>query len=98
MNEENQNKLNAYVGSFKQALHRSRDQTDKIVAEITSDLEDHVERFQTKGLPEDQAVDLAIKEMGNPYELAHYLEREVPPFDGKTLTVVRYLAAAAVII
>jgi hypothetical protein len=98
MNNSNQEKLNIFIRSLHEAIGKRGRQSEEILGEVRADLEWHVQRFQAKGRSEDEAVDLALGEMGNPYELAHKMLREIPPFGGKRLTFIRYITASALIL
>ena len=98
MNNTNREKIDEYLASLEEALGRPGAQSAGILDEVRGDLETHVDRSVEKGLSEDEGVALAISEMGNPYELAHQMLREIPPFGGGVTTVVRYAAASAVIL
>jgi hypothetical protein len=98
MNDSNREKMDSFIRSLKEALGGSAAQAEEILAEVRADLDAHLERYQAAGHPEDEAVELALGEMGNPYELAHHMRRELPPFGGKVLTTIRYVAASGVIL
>jgi hypothetical protein len=98
MNNSNREKMNIFIQSLKEALSGAGSQSEGIIGEVHADLEAHAERYQAKGHSEDDAVDLAIGEMGNPYELAHHMRREIPPFGGKVLTRIRYALASGLIL
>ena len=98
MTDVNREKVERYLQSLEEALGRSNAQSVGILGEVRGDLESHVERFEAEGLPEDEAVERALEEMGNPFELAHHMLREVPPFGGMAVSVIRYLIASGVIL
>ena len=96
--ESNDKKIQEFVQNLKGALEASDSQSQQITHEVRSDIEAHVESLIAKGHSEDEAVEKAIDEMGNPFELAHHMKREVPPFGGHTVTVVRYVIASLIIL
>ncbi|BCX47979.1 hypothetical protein HAHE_18870 [Haloferula helveola] len=98
MNETSHQRIDGFLSRLEGALTGPASRSRDIVNEVKADLDDHIERFRANGLSEDEAVDRALEEMGNPYELAHQVGREVPPFGGEWLTVIRYLAAGGLAI
>ncbi len=68
------------------------------MGEVHADLNAHIELHQGDGHSEDDAVEHALGEMGNAYELANLVRREIPPFGGRILTSIRYLAASGVLL
>lgn len=98
MNDSNHKKIHEFSQSLKEALQSSDSQSEQIATEVQSDLETHIESLIAKGHPENEAVEIAIEEMGNPFELAHHMKQEIPPFGGRALTIVRYIIASMVIV
>ena len=98
MNSANQETLDNYLEDLKRALSRQSAQSEGIVAEVRADLESHVERLQSEGSTEEEAVAGAIDEIGNPYEIAHQILEEIPPFGGDVISGIRYVAACGVIL
>lgn len=96
MNESNLQRIDEFLGTVETALGRAGRQSKEILAEVRADLHAHVNRHRADGCTEDEAVGRALDQMGNPYELAHHVRWEVPPFGGELLTTVRYLAACGV--
>lgn len=96
MNETNQQRIDDFLSSLETALGRRGAQSKAILHEVKTDLNDHVERFAAGGRAGDEAVTKALEEMGNPYELAHHMRRETPPFNGNLARGIRYAAAGAV--
>jgi hypothetical protein len=95
MNESNLQRIDEFLGKFEMALGRSSRQSKEILAEVCADLHAHVKRHRADGCTEDEAVGRALDQLGNPYELAHHVRWEVPPFVGDLLTTVRYIAACS---
>lgn len=95
MNESNLQRIDEFLGKFEMALGRSSRQSKEILAEVCADLHAHVKRHRADGCTEDEAVGRALDQLGNPYELAHHVRWEVPPFGGDLLTTVRYIAACS---
>ena len=89
--------LDDYVSTLEQALGGARDQARAIGDEVRADLEAHRDRFLAEGCDEKEAVRRALDEMGNPFELAHRMRAEVPPFDGLPLSGVRLTLALAIV-
>jgi hypothetical protein len=96
MNDTSQDRINDFLRTLVKALGDAGGQSQEIVEEVRADLNAHVERYLTEGHSESVAVEHALGEMGNPYELAHHVRREIPPFGGEVLTSVRYVAAIGV--
>lgn len=84
--------IEKYLSDLGAALKVSDWQKEKILAEVRSDIESMVEKFELDGKG-DRSVSLALDEFGNPYEMAHHMKKEVPPHDGMGLSVVRYILA-----
>lgn len=98
MREASHEKVEGFLQDLEQALGRSAGQARRVVDEVRADLEAHVERLRHDGVEEDEAVRRALDDLGNPYELAHRMRREIPPFGGPVLTTLRTLAAAGVVL
>lgn len=96
--EANRDRIDVFLSELKNALGTSESQRNDILAEVRSDLGAHRERHLAAGLSEDESVERAIAEMGDPFELARRMRREVPPFAGRPLSVIRYGAAGALIV
>ena len=96
MNESNLERIDEFLGAVETALGRAGRQSKEILAEVRGDLHAHVNRLRSDGFTEDEAVGRALDQMGNPYELAHHVRWEVPPFGGELLTYVRYIAACCI--
>ena len=96
MNESNLERIDEFLGAVETALGRAGRQSKEILAEVRADLHAHVKRHRADGCTEDEAVGRALDQMGNPYELAHHVRWEVPPFGGELLTCVRYIAACCI--
>lgn len=92
MKNDNHERVNEFLHILEDALKESGHQPGPIVEEVRSDLEDHLQHFLDEGMTEEEATTAALAEMGNPYELAHGMRREIPPFSGPSSTIVRYLA------
>lgn len=98
MNERNQERINDFLFTLERALGHPGEQSGGLLEEVRADFDEHVKHFQAAGHSEDEAVEQALAEMGNPYELAHHVRHEVPPFGGKVVTGIRYVAAFGVLV
>ena len=96
MTDANHERVNDFLRSLEKALGGPGRRSEGILGEVRADLEAHVKRYQAEGQSEDEAVEHALDEMGNPYELAHHVRQEIPPFEGEVLTTIRYVAACGV--
>ncbi len=98
MNESNHERINDYLRTLEKALGGPREQSREIVGEVRADLNAHIESHLGDGHSDDEAVEHALEEMGNAYELANLVRREIPPFGGRLLTLIRYVAASGVML
>ena len=98
MNNKSRKKVEVFLGNFEEALGRSGRHSTSIVGEVRADLEAHVEGQLSEGKSDEEAVDHALGQMGNPYELAHQIRREITPSEDRVLTWIRYAAASGVIV
>jgi len=98
MNDNKHEQVNDFLGKLGEALKDSASQRAEILDEVRTDLDEHIMRFQEEGCSEDEAVTAALAEMGNPYELAHDIRREIPPFGGPAVTTIRYIAASGIML
>lgn len=96
MFEREDERVRGFLDSLRVALGE-RGGDAGVVDEVRADLESHIASHRDAGASDDEAITRALDEMGNPYELAHNVRTELPPFGGKALTVVRYVLAAAVL-
>lgn len=85
--------IEEYVAALETALGRPNAQSRDIVDEVRADLNVRVEQLQSDGLPHPDAVQQALGDLGNPYELAHGMKQEIPPFSGDLIRGIRYAAA-----
>ena len=85
--------IEEYLAALESALGRPHAQCRDIVEEVRADLTVRVEQLQTDGLPHPDAVQRALGDLGNPYELAHQMKQELPPFGGTAVSAIRYVAA-----
>lgn len=67
MNESNRERVNDFLRDLEEALGRSGRQSEEIAEEVRADLEAHMERLQGEGRSESEAVELALRDLGNPY-------------------------------
>jgi hypothetical protein len=98
MTESNHDRIDKFLLTLEKALGNPRKQAKGVVEEVSADLHAHVSRHISEGRSEDEAVEKALGEMGNPYELAHQVSQEIPPFGGTAVTVFRYVAASGIIV
>ena len=98
MKNNNHEQVNDFLGKLEEALKDSASQREEILDEVRGDLDQHIKRLQEEGYSEDEAVAAALAEMGNPYELAHDMRREIPPFGGPVVTTIRYIAASGLML
>ncbi|MFK7851412.1 MAG: permease prefix domain 1-containing protein [Akkermansiaceae bacterium] len=98
MNKKNQNRIDEFVLMLEKSLGQSGKQSNDILEEVSADLHAHVSRFRSEGNSEDESVEKALSEMGNPYELGNQVRQEIPPFGGATATVIRYVAASGIMV
>lgn len=98
MNDSKYTGIEDYLTALESALGRPNGQSRDIVDEVRADLSTQVEHLQADGLSHPEAVQQALGEMGNPYELAHQVKQQIPPFGGTAITAIRYVAAGGLIL
>lgn len=98
MSSVGREKVEEFFKQLEDSFSGSEEQAQEISEELRSDFDEHLKRFEGEGRSEDEAVELALAEMGNPYELGHKMRQEVPPFAGKAATIIRYLLSAGLIV
>ena len=96
MNDSPRARIERLLLELEEGLDGFGGQSAGVIDEVRADLEAHVRRSQAEGHSEEEAVRRACDEIGNPYELAHHIRKEVPPFGGRGVTVARYVAASAI--
>lgn len=96
MNKSNFERIDEFLQTLGAVLDRNHRQSCETLEEVRADLFTHIKRYQLEGYSEDDAVGRAFDQMGNPYELAYHIRREVPPFGGEFLTSIRYVVASGV--
>ena len=97
MSRVGRERVEAFLRELEEAVGGAQDQRDEISDEVRADLDEHMSRFEEEGCSEDEAVERALSEMGNPYELGYRMRSEVPPFSSGPVRVVRYLICGVII-
>jgi hypothetical protein len=97
MSSVGREKAEEFFRQLEDAFSGSKEQAREITEELRADFDEHLKRFEGEGKSEDEAIELSLAEMGNPYELGHKMGQEVPPFAGKAATIIRYLLSVGVI-
>ena len=69
-----------------------------VYAELYQHLEDRCESFTAKGIPEEEAKEMAVAAMGSPEEIAPQLAKIHRPFWGYCYSVTKWVLIAAVVI
>ena len=98
MSEIVQQRIDEFLGRLRESLRLSSDQAEEITAEVRGDLLDHIDDLRQKGHSEEEAVAIALEEMGNPYEMAFHVRRTVPLWDNRAVEVCRYVIAGGILL
>lgn len=83
---------------FGQALGHPSASREEIIAEIRADLASHIERLEASGRSREEAIDLALAELGDPQELARTLGPAATPMQGTAINTIRYIAAGGMML
>ena len=84
--------------AFGQALGHPGASRDEIIAEIRADLASHIERLESAGKSREEALDLALAELGDPQELARTIGPAAAPMQGTVVNTIRYIAAGGMLL
>ena len=98
MNDTNQNRIDRFMRAFGQALGHPATSREEIIAEIRADLASHIERLEASGSSREEALDLALAELGDPQELARTLGPAATPMQGTAINTIRYIAAGGMLL
>ena len=98
MNDIHQDRIDRFMRTFGEALGHPGTSRDEIIAEIRADLASHIERFEAAGRSREEALDLALTELGDPQELARTIGSAAAPRQGAAVNTIRFLAAGGMVL
>lgn len=98
MNETNRERVEEFLDQLEEALPEPGHRKREILLEVESDLMASIDAGIESGHSENDSVNAALKEMGNPYEVAHKISQVVAPVSHTPIAIIRYFASAGVML
>ncbi len=87
-----------FLARMRAALRLTGPQAEEIAAEMRGNIYDYIELLRSQGRTEDDAVAMALEEMGNPYEVAHHVRNVVALWSHPAVEICRYVLASGIIL
>lgn len=98
MKQENSERVDEFLRQLEDALPKNRGRRDEVREEVEGDLLALIEKELESGSSEEDSVNRALDEMGNPFELAYRISEVAAPTQPPVLSVLRYILAGGILL